>query len=212
MSKKRPGLGKGLESLIPSDPSPVTTDDKNAVFQIPVQAISPNPHQPRARFDPDKLQELAASIREHGIIQPLVITKDDMENYTLIAGERRLKAAKMAGLENVPVILRDANDQDQLELALIENLQRSDLNPLEAAAAYHQLSENFGLSHEEIGNRVGKNRTTVTNTLRLLDLPEVIQQALRTESITTGHARALLSLPTTEAQTAALQTDRKSVV
>ena len=207
MPKKRPGLGKGLESLlISTEPSPEGTEEKNGVFQIPIAAIDTNPRQPRLRFDPDELKELAASIREHGIIQPLVITTDEAENYILIAGERRLKAAKMAGLEKVPVVIREASDQNRLEVALIENVQRTDLNSLEAASAYKQLSEEFGLSHEEIGQRVGKNRTTVTNTLRLLDLPPVAQQALRTDSISAGHARALLSLTSTQAQTAALQT------
>ncbi|RLD07109.1 MAG: stage 0 sporulation protein J [Chloroflexota bacterium] len=207
MPKKRPGLGKGLESLlISTEPSSAAAEEKSGVIQLPITAIDANPRQPRTRFDTDNLKELAASIREHGIIQPLVITKDEAENYTLIAGERRLKAAKMAGLEKVPVILRKASEQERLEVALIENVQRTDLNSLETAAAYEQLSQEFGLSHEEIGQRVGKNRTTVTNTLRLLELPPVVQQALRNDSISSGHARALLSLPTTQSQAAALQT------
>jgi len=207
MPKKRPGLGKGLESLlISTEPSSETTEEKKGVFEIPITTIDTNPHQPRTRFDTDELKELADSIREHGIIQPLVITKDEAENYILIAGERRLKAAQMIGLEKVPVVIREASNQNRLEVALIENVQRTDLNSLETAAAYEQLSEEFGLSHEEIGQRVGKNRTTITNTLRLLELPPVVQQALRTDSISSGHARALLSLTSTQAQTAALQT------
>ncbi|MEA2008282.1 MAG: ParB/RepB/Spo0J family partition protein [Chloroflexota bacterium] len=205
--KKRSGLGKGLASLLVStEPSAEGAEEKSGVTQLPIADIDANPRQPRTRFDTDKLKELADSIREHGVIQPLVITKDEDGSYTLIAGERRLKAAKMAGLEEVPVILREASEQDRLEVALIENVQRTDLNPLETAAAYEQLSQEFGLSHEEIGKRVGKNRTTITNTLRLLDLPPVVQQALRDNSLSTGHARALLSLPTTQSQAAALQT------
>ncbi|MBS1250286.1 MAG: putative chromosome-partitioning protein ParB [Chloroflexi bacterium] len=208
MSKKRPGLGKGLESLlISTEISTETTEEgKSSVLEISVDDIDTNPHQPRSRFDTVELKKLAASIREHGVIQPLVITKDDEENYALIAGERRLKAAKIAGLETVPVIIREAGEQDKLEVALIENVQRTDLNPLETAAAYEQLSQEFGLSHEEIGERVGKSRTTITNTLRLLELAPVAQQALRKEAVSNGHARALLSLPTTQAQSAALQT------
>lgn len=205
--KKRPGLGKGLESLlISTEPSAKGAEEKSGVIVVPIEEIDANPHQPRTHFDTDKLKELANSIREHGIIQPLIITKDEAGKYTLIAGERRLKAAKMAGLAEVPVILREANEQDRLEVALIENVQRSDLGPLETAAAYHQLAQEFGLSHEEIGQRVGKSRATVTNMLRLLELAPVVQQALQKASVSTGHARALLSLPTPQAQSAALQT------
>lgn len=206
MSKKRPGLGKGLASLIPTASTPDTSEEKSGVLEIPVDAIDANPRQPRSRFDTDDLKDLAASIREHGVIQPLVITKDENGEYTLIAGERRLKASKMAGLKTVPVILREASEQERLEVALIENVQRTDLNPLETAAAYEQLAQEFGLSHEEIGQRVGKSRTTVTNMLRLLELSPVVQQALRNASISNGHARALLSLTTPQAQSAALQT------
>ncbi len=204
MPKKRPGLGKGLAALIPTTLTP--SEEKSGLFEVAIDAIDANPHQPRTRFETDELKELADSIREHGIIQPLVLTKDEAGNYTLIAGERRLKAAKMAGLEKVPIILREASDQNRLEVALVENVQRTDLNPLETASAYEQLSQEFGLSHEEIGHRVGKNRTTITNTLRLLELAPVAQQALRSASISTGHARALLALTTPQAQSAALQT------
>lgn len=206
MAKKRPGLGKGLDALIPSEPAEDETQEHSRVINVPIDAITENPHQPRTRFDPEELKELADSIQEHGIIQPLVLTRGEDDHYTLIAGERRLKAARLAGLDSVPIIIRDASDQDRLELALIENVQRTDLDPLETAAAYQQLSQEFGLSHEEIGQRVGKSRTTVTNTLRLLDLPPDVQNALREGKITSGHARALLALPSTASQAAALQT------
>lgn len=207
MAKKRPGLGKGLEALIPSQPSEDNQAELSGVLEIPLDDIESNPHQPRKSFHHEQLQELADSIQEHGIIQPLIITADSETNkYALIAGERRLKAARMAGLESVPAILRETSSQDQLVVALIENVQRADLNPLETASAYAQLSTDFGLTHEQIGERVGKSRTTVTNTLRLLELSDVVQQALRKGQITNGHARALLTLDSTPAQTAALQT------
>lgn len=208
MAKKRPGLGKGLDALIPSKRPEDEFIQQTGVMEIPIDAISTNPHQPRRGFNHDELRELATSIQEHGIIQPLVLLKREEEDkkFSLIAGERRLKAAKMAGLETVPAILREVTNRDQLIVALIENVQRSDLNPLEEASAYQKLSRVFDLSHEEIGQRVGKSRTTVTNTLRLLDLPDIVQQALRNGQISTGHARALLSLQNTKSQAAALQT------
>ncbi len=208
MAKKRPGLGKGLDALIPSKRADDEFMEQTGVMEIPIDAISTNPHQPRRGFNHDELRELAASIQEHGIIQPLVLLKREgkEKKFSLIAGERRLKAAKMAGMETVPAILREVTNRDQLIVALIENVQRSDLNPLEEASAYQKLSRGFELSHEEIGQRVGKSRTTVTNTLRLLDLPDIVQQALRNGQISTGHARALLSLQNTKSQAAALQT------
>lgn len=208
MAKKRPGLGKGLDALIPSKRTEDEYMEQTGVMEIPIDAISTNPHQPRRGFNHDELRELAASIQEHGIIQPLVLLKraGEEKKFSLIAGERRLKAAKMAGMETVPAILREVTNRDQLIVALIENVQRSDLNPLEEASAYQKLSRVFELSHEEIGQRVGKSRTTVTNTLRLLDLPDIVQQALRNGQISTGHARALLSLQNTKSQAAALQT------
>ena len=176
-------------------------------MEVPVNAIAPNPRQPRGNFDATELAELATSIQEHGILQPLIITLGDLPNqYTLIAGERRLMAAKQAGLETVPVILRDSSEQERLELALIENVQRADLSPLETAQAYHQLSDEFNLSHGEIARQVGKSRVAITNTLRLLKLPPSVQEALAEGEISEGHARALLALSTTQAQAAALQT------
>jgi len=202
MPKKRTGLGKGLDALIPG-----STAASRGVQQLPVEAIRPNPRQPRARFQPEELEELAASIREHGVIQPLIVTRGASPGeYTLIAGERRLQAARKAGLHTVPAILREASEQELLELALIENVQRADLNPLETAEAYRQLSADFGLSHEEISRRVGKSRSAVTNTLRLLEAPPSVQQAVLNGDISEGHARALLGLPTPQAQAAALQT------
>jgi len=208
MAAKRPGLGKGLEALIPTHPEGKILSEFGGVLEVPLTLIDTNPHQPRRGFDEEKLKELAASIEEHGIIQPLVLTtlEDSQEGkYALIAGERRLRAAHMAGLDTVPAVLREADSQDHLLLALIENVQRADLNPLETATAYQSLAVEFDLSHEEIGKRVGKSRSAVTNTLRLLELPDVVQQAIRKNQISMGHARALLALPTIKAQSAALQ-------
>jgi ParB family chromosome partitioning protein len=209
MAPKRPGLGKGLDALIPSHPEGEILSDFNGVLEVPLDLIAANPHQPRRGFDDQKLKELAASIQQHGIIQPLVISSrgaDQEQKYALIAGERRLRAARMAGLSTIPAILREADSQDHLVVALIENVQRSDLNPLEAATAFQALAVEYNLSHEEIAKRVGKSRSAVTNTLRLLDLPDVVQQAVRKEQISMGHARALLALDTIKAQSAALQT------
>jgi ParB family chromosome partitioning protein len=204
---KRSGLGRGLDSLIPNGEGfSGTAEPSGGVTQLAVNAISPNPRQPRVRFDPAELAELAASIREHGILQPLIVTQGQQPGqFTLIAGERRLLAARQAALETVPVIVREATQQELVELALIENVQRADLGPLEAAEAYRQLVEDFGLSHEGVAAHVGKSRVTVTNTLRLLKLPAVVQEAIAEERITEGHARALLALTTPQAQAAALQ-------
>ncbi|HEY5572613.1 MAG TPA: ParB/RepB/Spo0J family partition protein [Anaerolineales bacterium] len=201
---RKSGLGKGLDALIPRSESRLATP---GIALISVDNITPNPRQPRARFDPEELQELAASIREHGVIQPLVVTESDQpEKFVLIAGERRWMAARQAGLRKVPVIFREASDQQLVELALVENVQRADLNSLEAAEAYRQLSQDFGLSHEEISDRVGKSRAAITNTLRLLNLSESVKTALVEEKISEGHARTLLSLPTEQAQSAVLET------
>jgi len=200
MPPKRTGLGKGLDALIPINTSA-------GVTQIAVDSISPNPRQPRSHFDPEEIAELATSIREYGVIQPLLVTHAAEEGeYVLIAGQRRLMAARQADLERVPVIVREASDQELIELALIENVQRADLSPLETAEAYRQLAEDFLFSHDEIAVRVGKSRVSITNTLRLLRLPIIVQQALADEKLTEGHARALLSLATTEAQVAVLNT------
>lgn len=200
MPPKR-GLGRGLDALIP------ISETSAGVTQLPVSAIGRNPRQPRTRLDPTELEELANSIREHGVIQPLVVAQSAYPGqYTLIAGERRLEAARLAGLPTIPALIREATDQQLLELALVENLQRADLGPLETAHAYKHLAEDFGLSHEEIAAKVGKKRVTVTNTLRLLKLPARLLDALASGEITEGHARALLALPNPQAQTAAFTT------
>ena len=208
--RKRPGLGKGLDALIPqteSAPPQVSSESSGGVREIPVNAIMPNPRQPRSVFNDLELAELAASIEEHGVIQPLIISPGETpQQFILIAGERRLMASKKAGLKTVPAILRDSSEQDRLELALIENVQRADLSPLETAKAYRQLADEFNLSHGEIAKRVGKSRVSVTNTLRLLNLPPSVLEALSAGKISEGHARALLALPNAKAQAAALQT------
>jgi len=198
---KRSGLGKGLEALIP-----VAEEPAGGVTQVPVSAVTPNPMQPRTALDPEALADLAASIREHGLIQPLVVTQQGPERYQLIAGERRWQAARLAGLATVPALVKEATPQQVLELALVENIQRADLNPLEEAAAFQQLVDEFGLTQEQVAERVGKSRVAVTNTLRLLRLPAEVKQALADGTVREGHARALLGLPTPEAQVAALKT------
>ena len=222
---QRTGLGKGLDALIPSSRGLQAHTGGEGVLQLPVDVILRNPRQPRDQFDAKDLQELTASIREHGIIQPLIVSPGKEGTYTLIAGERRLEAAKLAGLRTVPAISRQASDRDLLELALIENIQRAELNPLEEADAYRQLTEDFGLSHEEVALRVGKSRPAVTNTMRLLQLSETVKKALiegyahadeadqdieeQGESkfrLSEGHARALLRLSTHQAQDSALKT------
>ena len=201
---KRSGLGKGLYALIPTGESQIPD---SGVTLISTTNISPNPRQPRARFDPQEISELAASIHEHGVIQPLIVTLGAQPGqFTLIAGERRLMAARQAGLLEVPTIVRDASEHQLVELALVENVQRADLGPLETAEAYRQLSDEFNLSHEEIATRVGKSRVAITNTLRLLKLPADVQEALADGAISEGHGRTLLTLLTPESQSAALHT------
>jgi ParB family chromosome partitioning protein len=207
---RKTGLGKGLDALIPSEPirfDAESASQATGLAQIPIDSILPNPKQPRTKFDPQELDELSVSIREHGVIQPLLVTKGNQANqFILIAGERRLLAARLAELHAVPAIIREVSEQERVELALIENLQRADLSPLETAEAYRQLSEDYNLPHEQIAKRVGKSRTTITNTLRLLKLPVSVQQAIAEGRITEGHGRALLGLSSSRAQTAALQT------
>jgi ParB family chromosome partitioning protein len=212
--RKRTGLGKGLDALIPKAETPAanqSTDSPDgkseSLLNLSIHSISPNPRQPRTNIDSQELSELAASIQEHGIIQPLIVTHTEIPGqYLLIAGERRLLAAKQTGLETVPAVLRDSSEQERLELALIENVQRSNLSPLETAEAYRQLSDEFSLSHDEIAKRVGKSRVAITNTLRILNLPPSVLDALRDKEISEGHARALLALPNAQAQAAALRT------
>ncbi|MCB9420926.1 MAG: ParB/RepB/Spo0J family partition protein [Ardenticatenaceae bacterium] len=200
MTKKR-GLGRGLNALIPGNETPET---ETGLQTLPLAQIVPNPHQPRTVMDEEKLAELAASIKEHGLIQPLIVTQTG-DGYTLIAGERRWRASQLAGLAEVPVVVKEATPQAMLELALIENIQRADLNPLEEAYAYQQLTDEFGLTHEQVAQRVGKGRSTITNLIRLLELPENIQQAVTDGRISGAHARALLPLTTPEAQIDAMK-------
>jgi ParB family chromosome partitioning protein len=202
---KHTGLGKGLDALIPTG-QPTVAAPAGGAMQVAVESIQPNPHQPRIHFGEADLAELADSIREHGVLQPLVVMAVEGGVYQLIAGERRLQASRLAGLATVPVILRQATQQELLELALIENIQRADLNALEEAEAYRQLTEDFGLSHEAVAKRVGKSRVAVTNTLRLLGVAPAVKQALIDGRISEGHARALLGLSSFRAQEAALQT------
>ena len=189
----RSGLGKGLDALIPTGQK--MTGAESGIAQVPVDAIQRNPRQPREKFDTEELENLAASIREHGVIQPLIVTPGKNDIYTLIAGERRLQAARKAGLKTVPVVIRHATDQQLLELALIENVQRADLNAIEEAEAYLNLAKEFKMSHETIAARVGKSRSAVTNTMLLLESPAAVKQALVDGQITEGHARAMRTMP-----------------
>ena len=205
----RRALGKGLSSLLPARPAAQPVSAPEAVSAVPVEPpattklpidqIEPNAHQPRTVFDAARLQELAASIQANGIIQPLIVRKIG-EKYHLIAGERRWRASRLAGLKEVPVVVADIADDRLLEVALIENIQREDLNPIEVAVAFERLANDLGLSHEEIGKRTGKDRTSITNMLRLLRLPVEVQLLVAERRLTMGHARAIVGLPTDELQ------------
>jgi len=196
---KRSGLGKGLDALIPTGQT-TPSGDGSGITQVAVDLIQRNPRQPREKFDIEELEHLAASIREHGVIQPLIVSPGKNGIYVLIAGERRLQASRKAGLKTVPVVIRHASDQQLLELALIENVQRADLNPIEEAEAYQHLSKEFKMSHDAIAARVGKSRVAVTNTIRLLDVSAAVKQALVDGQISEGHARAMLRLSSATAQ------------
>ena len=178
-------LGRGLASLIPQRAA-----SPSMIVEVPLARVAPNPFQPRHRMDETALEELAASIREHGVLQPVLVT-ETLEGYQLIAGERRVRAARLAGLERIPAVVRQLADQDQLEVALVENVQRSDLDPIDEALAYRQLISEFGLTQERVAERVGKARATVANTLRLLDLHPDVQAAIADGRLTEGHGRAL---------------------
>jgi ParB family transcriptional regulator, chromosome partitioning protein len=200
-SGRKHGLGKGLDALIP------VAEETPGLRKVSVEAIVPNPMQPRSVFDEDMLRELADSIRELGLIQPLIVQRvaDDHDaaqpaRYQLITGERRWRAAQLAGLRHVDVVVKEATPQEMLELALVENIQRADLNPLEEAHAYAQLADEFGLTQEQIATRVGRSRVSVTNTMRLLKLPDDVRDLLLTEQLSEGHARALLMLNEEEAR------------
>jgi ParB family chromosome partitioning protein len=196
---RRGGLGRGLGALIPAGPA----DDESAEArfdEIPIEAVEPNPRQPRESFDDDALAELVASIREVGVLQPVVVRETLPGSYQLVMGERRLRACREAGLVSIPAIIRQTSDDELLRDALLENLHREALNPLEEAAAYQQLLEEFGATHEELASRIGRSRSQVSNTIRLLGLPPTVQRRVAAGVITAGHARALLALDDPEQQ------------
>lgn len=186
---ERRGLGRGLGALISS----TRADGESATIrEVPVDQIDPNPYQPRNSFDEEKLEEMAQSIREHGVLQPVILRRTGAESYELVVGERRLRAARSAGLDSIPAVIKEYAHPQMLEVALIENLQREDINPVDAAVAYRRLRDEFGVSQEEISRRVGKAPSTIANTLRLLALPSPVLESLGRGEITEGHARALL--------------------
>lgn len=211
MSKNDPrkALGKGLHSLLPPRPAMATVvvppaepeqpTDGNVVW-LAVDSVKPNPNQPRREFDPVAMMELTQSIERDGIIQPIIVRRITADEYQIIAGERRWRAAKTAGLAKIPVIPRTADDQQVLELAIVENIQREDLNPIELALAFHRMAAELGLSHDQIGEKTGKDRATVTNTIRLLQLPEDLQHLIAAKKLSPGHARALLKIQDEQSQ------------
>jgi len=209
VSTQKKALGRGIGALIPSRPAPEAPPPPpsaapvpgSGLAEVPIDQISPNPYQPRKTFNDASIEELARSVREHGIIQPLVVTRTGDNKYRLIAGERRFRAAQKAGLATVPVVVKETmTDGDVLQVALIENIQREDLNPIEEAYAYHQLHEEFGLTQEEISKRVGKERSTVANFLRLLRLPDPVKKLLAAGHLSMGHARAILAVESPKKQ------------
>lgn len=193
MSNRRSGLGRGLDALLPTS-EPEETSSHEGLLRVPVDAIAPNPQQPRKDFDEDEIEELAASIESLGILQPLLVRTSGPGRFELIAGERRLRASKLAGLDEVPVLVVETDDRGSLERAIVENVHRSNLSPIEEAAGYKQLIEEGGLTQEQLGERLGKSRVTVSNSLRLLDLPTSVQALLGHRRLTTGHGKALLQL------------------
>lgn len=198
--RKKTALGKGLGALIPnSDPLDLTAQGTKDYFECDIALLHPNRYQPRQHFDEAELEQLSASIKEQGIIQPLIVRKDDV-GYELVAGERRLRAAKRAGLEKVPVVVKRLSDTEMLEMSIVENIQRENLNPLEEAAAYKRLMEEFKMTQEQVAGRVGKSRPAVANLLRLRNLPEEIKTAIRQDQLSMGHARSLLALDSSAQQ------------
>jgi ParB family chromosome partitioning protein len=199
-SERRKALGKGLHSLLPTRPTAPPAEPPTAAAQpadgevqrLPIDQVIPNPNQPRRDFDEAALLQLAQSVEREGIIQPIIVRKTAEREYQLIAGERRWRAAKLVGLKHVPVIVRTADDEQVLELAIVENIQREDLNPIELAFAFQRMATELGLSHDEIGQKTGKERTTITNSLRLLQLPAELQSMIAAKQLSAGHARALL--------------------
>ena len=200
MSTKRKALGRGLSALIP-EPEVPSAPGPAPAGEVAISALDPNPFQPRGALDPGRLAELAASVRESGIVQPILVRRRG-DRFQIIAGERRFRAAQAAGLSTVPVTVRDVDDEHLLELALVENIQREELNPIEEAQAFHRLQDEFHLTQEEIARRVGRDRTTVANTLRLLRLPRELREMVATSRLDAGHARALLALDRAEDQVA----------
>lgn len=194
------GLGRGLGALIPSSDNGDVAVAGARFAEIPVERIAPNPAQPRAHFDEEALAELVTSIREVGLLQPVVVRQTGPESYELVMGERRLRASKEAGLQRIPAIVRDTGDDVMLRDALLENLHRQQLNPLEEAAAYAQLLADFGATHEELASRIGRSRSTISNTIRLLQLPVAVQRRVAAGVLSAGHARAILGLASAEAQ------------
>lgn len=203
-AKKRSGLGRGLNALVSeaeyeTGGSAASASNAASETKLPIEDIVPNPNQPRIHFNETELRELSESIQEHGVLQPLLVRKHG-NGYEIIAGERRYQASKLAGLEELPVIIKDVNDEEMLALALIENLQRSDLNPVEEAKGYRQLIDASGMTQEALSKAVSKSRSAITNSLRLLDLPEVVQQMIFEGKLTAGHARAILAVPYEDAR------------
>lgn len=215
MARAKGGLGRGLGALIPdagqSEAATRFSTEPGGAVQVPVGSIKPNPWQPRKSMPEESLLELAASIREHGLIQPLIVTRIsadpllDEAEYQIVAGERRWQAAKLAGLTEIPVIVKDVTPQEMLELALVENIQRADLNPLEEAEAYRQLMDGFGLTQEQVAERVGKSRVAIANAVRLLRLSDAVKSRIISQEISEGHARALLALEHERQQVEALE-------
>lgn len=203
-AKKRGGLGRGLNALVSeaeyeTGGSAASASNAGSETKLPIEDIVPNPNQPRIHFNETELRELSESIQEHGVLQPLLVRKHG-NGYEIIAGERRYQASKLAGLEELPVIIKDVNDEEMLALALIENLQRSDLNPVEEAKGYRQLIDASGMTQEALSKAVSKSRSAITNSLRLLDLPEIVQQMIFEGKLTAGHARAILAVPYEDAR------------
>ncbi len=207
-SERRKALGKGLHSLLPTRTGTTAPNTPHAaapaaegdVQRLPIEQVTPNPNQPRRDFDESALLELAQSIEREGIIQPIIVRKTAPNQYQIIAGERRWRAAKLGGLQQIPVIVRTADDQQVLELAIVENIQREDLNPIELATAFQRMATELGLSHDQIGQKTGKERTTITNSVRLLQLPLELQAMIASKKLSSGHARALLKFEDEELQ------------
>jgi ParB family transcriptional regulator, chromosome partitioning protein len=206
-SERRKALGKGLHSLLPTRPTapaqtsaPAVAAPEGDVQRLAIEQVTPNPNQPRRDFDESALLELAQSIEREGIIQPIIVRKTGSNQYQIIAGERRWRAAKLGGLQQIPVIVRTADDQQALELAIVENIQREDLNPIELAIAFQRMATELGLSHDQIGQKTGKERTTITNSVRLLQLPDELQGMVVARQLSPGHARALLKFEDEQTQ------------